>query len=104
MLFQSQAIANQAEKRQRLFDKTVDDWKRKVQDLQHELEQSLTDGRGNAADVYRLKAQLDESHDSTEAIRRENKHLAGEDYLLCFTMFTDSSLSDYFFCFFIIAA
>ena len=60
-----------------MFDKTVDDWKRKVGDLQHELEQALADGRGNAAEVYRLKAQLDEAHDSTEAIRRENKNLSG---------------------------
>ena len=61
-----------------MFDKTVDDWKRKCNDLQNELEQALTDSRGHAADVYRLRAQLDEAHDSTEAIRRENKNLAGK--------------------------
>lgn len=74
---QSQAIANSAEKKQRSFDKVVDDWRRKTQDIQHELEQALTDGRGHAAEVYRLRSQLDESHDTTEAIRRENKNLAG---------------------------
>ena len=60
-----------------MFDKTVDDWKRKCTDLQHDLEQSMAEGRSHAADVYRLRAQLDEAHDATEAIRRENKNLAG---------------------------
>ena len=54
-----------------MFDKTIDDWKRKCQDLQHDLEQSMADSRSHAADVYRLRAQLDEAHDATEAIRRE---------------------------------
>ena len=30
----SQSLANQAEKRQRNFDKTIDEWKRRVADLQ----------------------------------------------------------------------
>ena len=30
----SQSMANQAEKRQRNFDKTIDEWKRRVADLQ----------------------------------------------------------------------
>ena len=73
----SQALANQAEKRQRGFDKTIDEWKQKVADLQAELERSNAEGRGNAAEVYRLKAQIDETHESIEALRRENKNLSG---------------------------
>ncbi len=75
---QSQAIANQAEKRQRAFDKTVDEWKTKVADLQAELESSQRDSRTNAAEVYKLRAQIDEGHDSIEALRRENKNLSGQ--------------------------
>merc|ERR1719346_139089 len=74
----AQAMANNAEKRQRAFDKTVDEWKRKVADMQHELEQASSESRANAAEVFKMRAQIDESHDSVEALRRENKNLADE--------------------------
>ena len=64
--------------RQRAFDKTVDEWKRKCADLQSELENSQRESRGNAAEVYKLKAQIEETHDSIEALRRENKNLSDE--------------------------
>merc|ERR1719334_992004 len=69
----AQAIASQAEKKQRGFDKTIDEWKRKVADQQMELENSNAEGRTHAAEVYKLRAQLDEGHDAIEALRRENK-------------------------------
>merc|ERR1712209_43985 len=74
----AQAMANNAEKRQRAFDKTVDEWKRKVADMQHELEQANAESRGNAAEVFKIRAQIDESHDSVEALRRDNKNLSDE--------------------------
>ena len=75
---QAQALASQAEKRQRSFDKVIDEWKRKVADLQAELERSQRDSRAHAAEVYKLRSQLEESNDSTEALRRENKNLTGQ--------------------------
>ena len=75
--FQAQAIAAQADKKQRQFDKTIDEWKRKVADLQTELETALRDGRANAAEVYKLRAQLEEASEAIEALRRENKNLTG---------------------------
>jgi len=77
-MWQSQALASQAEKRQRSFDKVVDEWKRKVADLQAELERSQRESRGNAAEVYKLRSQLEESNDSAESLRRENKNLSGQ--------------------------
>jgi len=71
-------IATQAEKRQRSFDKVIDEWKRKVADLQAEYEKSQKDGRSTAAEVYKLRAQLEESHDTIESVRRENKNLSDE--------------------------
>jgi myosin heavy chain 6/7 len=71
-------VANQAEKRQRGFDKVVDEWKRKVADLQAELERAQKESRTTAAEVYRLRAQLEESTDAIEAVRRENKNLSGD--------------------------
>jgi myosin heavy chain 6/7 len=74
---QSTSIASQAEKRQRSFDKVVDDWKRKVADLQGELERSQRETRAAATEVFKLKAQLEEAADAIEAVRRENKNLTG---------------------------
>jgi len=71
-------VANQAEKRQKSFDKVVEEWKRKVADLQGELERSQRESRTHAAEVYKLRAQLDETHETVEAVRRENKNLTGQ--------------------------
>lgn len=75
---QSQSFASQAEKRQRSFDKTIDEWKRKVADLQGELERAQKDGRTTAAEVYKLRAEIEEGHDALEALKRENKNLSGK--------------------------
>merc|ERR1712042_390997 len=74
----AQAVAAQAEKKQRGFDKAIDEWKRKVGDLSHELEGANADSRANAAEVFRMKSQVEESHESVEALRRENKNLSDE--------------------------
>lgn len=73
----SQSIAANSEKQQRSFDKTIDEWKAKVADVQAELERANADGRATAADVYKLKSQIDETHETIEALRRENKNLSG---------------------------
>jgi len=77
MFLQAQSISSQAEKRQRAFDKTIDEWKRKVADLQNDLENSQRESRGHAAEVYKLRAQMEELLESMEALKRENKSLAG---------------------------
>merc|ERR1712168_947760 len=74
----AQAIASQAEKRQRAFDKTIDEWKNRVTDLQQELDGSQSDLRTNVAEVYRLRNHLDESGEAIYALRRENKNLSDE--------------------------
>merc|ERR1712002_327813 len=74
----AQAVAAQAEKKQRGFDKAIDEWKRKVGDLSHELEGANADSRANATEVFRMKSQVEESHESVEALRRENKNLSDE--------------------------
>jgi len=77
LILQAQTIAAQADKRQRQFDKSIDEWKRRVADLQTELENALREGRENAAEVYRLRGQLEECNETIESLRRENKNLAG---------------------------
>ena len=65
----AQSIANQADKRQRQFDKAIDEWKRKCTDMQSEVENSQRESRANAAEVYKLRSQIEESHDTIEALR-----------------------------------
>ena len=77
MTRQAQSVNAQNEKRQRQFDKLVDEWKRKVADLQIELENAQKEARSNAADSYKIKAQLEETHETIDALRRENKNLSG---------------------------
>ena len=74
---QCQAVIGQHEKRQRQFDKLVDEWKRKVVDLQTELDNSQKESRFNAAEAYKCKTQLDENREVIDAVRRENKNLSG---------------------------
>jgi len=76
-MHQCQAINAQNEKRQRQFDRLVDEWKRKVTDLQIELENAQKEARVNAAEAYKNKSQLEETHEAIETLRRENKNLAG---------------------------
>ena len=73
----SQAMVSQADKKQRVFDKTLDDWKKKCSDVTSELEQTNSEGRAQAALVYQLRAQLEQSGESAHALRKENKNLTG---------------------------
>ena len=48
----------------------------------------MAESRASAADVYKMKAQIDEAHDTIEALRRENKNLSGYKWLslsFCFS-------------------
>uniref|UniRef100_A0A1I8HF45 Paramyosin n=1 Tax=Macrostomum lignano TaxID=282301 RepID=A0A1I8HF45_9PLAT len=43
-----------------------------------DLESTQRESRGYSAEIFKLKAQLEEARDQTEAVRRENKSLADE--------------------------
>jgi len=66
------------EKRQRQFDKAVEEWKRRVAEQQAETERWQKESRNQANESYRLKAQVDEVQQSVEALRKDNKNLNGE--------------------------
>ena len=74
---QAQTLASQAEKRNKTFDKVIEEWKRKVDELQNELENSQKESRGYSVEIYKLKNQIEETHGSMDAIQRENKNLNG---------------------------
>jgi len=70
------------EKRQRQFDKAVEEWKRRVADQQTETERWQKECRNQAAESYRLKAQIDEAQQAIEALRKDNKNLNGHNNLV----------------------
>lgn len=77
-LEKSQSVNAQNEKRQRQFDKLVEEWKRKVADLQVELDSAQKESRSHATEVYKIKSQVDESRETIETLRRDNKNLSQE--------------------------
>jgi myosin protein heavy chain len=72
------SFAQQMEKKQKGFDKIVDEWKKKCDDLASELDASQRDNRNMATDIFRLKQQMEDGGDAVESLRRENKALAQE--------------------------
>jgi len=84
ILSQATSIASQAEKKQRSYDKVIDEWKRKLADLQVELENAQKESRATAAQVYKLRAQLEESTDAAELLKHENKNLSGSYFTISF--------------------
>lgn len=76
--FQANAYAQQLEKKQKGFDKVIDEWKRKCDDLHAELDACQREARNAATDVFRLKNSNDELNEAAESVRRENKNLAQE--------------------------
>ncbi|CAG2223441.1 MYH6_7 [Mytilus edulis] len=66
------------EKKQRQFDRTIQEWTLKVKELQTEIDTAHTEARGYSAELFRVKAQYEETSDTIEALRRENKNLADE--------------------------
>ena len=72
------AEASALDKKQRNFDRTLAEWQQKFAESQTEVEAAQRDARSYSADVFRLKAQLEESHDQIEGLRRENKNLGGK--------------------------
>ena len=74
----SSANANNLEKKQRVFDRTIGEWHSKVKDLQVELENAQKEARSYSAELYRTRSQWEESISTIESVKRENKNLSGE--------------------------
>merc|ERR1712241_1405147 len=72
------AAAVVTEKRGRNFDKVVEEWKAKVEDLGQEVEASQRECRNYNSEVFRLKAAWDEAVEQLDVVKRENKNLADE--------------------------
>ncbi|CAD5233385.1 unnamed protein product [Bursaphelenchus xylophilus] len=73
-----QQQAAQLDKKQRAFDKIVDEWRHKADDLQNELDAAQREARTQAMEAHRLQSTQDSLTEQVEGLRRENKTLAQE--------------------------
>ncbi|CAJ0934952.1 unnamed protein product, partial [Mesorhabditis belari] len=71
-------IVASLEKKQKAFDRVIDEWKRKVDDLYSELDCAQRDARSLSAEAHKLRGGHDALLDQTEGLRRENKSLSDE--------------------------
>merc|ERR1719210_2721219 len=66
------------EKRGRNFDKVVNEWRLKAEDLQNEIVSSQTESRNYSSEYFRIKASNEEILEHLDTVKRENKNLAEE--------------------------
>nr|CDJ95284.1 Myosin and Myosin head and Myosin tail domain containing protein [Haemonchus contortus] len=66
------------EKKQQTFDKIVEDWKRKVDDIQKEIDATTRDSRNTSTEVFKLRSAMENLTEYIETLRRENKNYAQE--------------------------
>merc|ERR1719483_1042364 len=66
------------EKRGRNFDKVVNEWRLKAEDLTNENVGSQTECRNYSSEYFRIKAANDEIIEHLDTVKRENKNLAEE--------------------------
>merc|ERR1712224_408039 len=72
------AAALITDKKLQTFDRVVDEWRLKCEDLSTELETSQRDCRNCSSELFRLRAAWDETVEQLDSVRRENKNLADE--------------------------
>ena len=70
--------ASSMDKKQKQFDKLINEWKQKCEDITVELEASQKEARHYSTELFKIKTQYEEAHEQIEALRKENKNLAEE--------------------------
>jgi myosin heavy chain 6/7 len=66
------------EKRGRNFDKVVNEWRLKAEDLQTEITTSQNECRNFSSEYFRIKSANEEILEHLDTVKRENKNLAEE--------------------------
>ncbi len=70
--------ASTMDKKQKQFDKLINEWRQKCEDITVELEASQKEARQFSTELFKIRSQYEESHEQIEALRKENKNLADE--------------------------
>ncbi len=64
--------ASMLEKRERGFDRVIDEWRMKCDGLANELDTTQRDARSAATDVFKLRTQNEELHEKVSShVHRE---------------------------------
>ncbi|QQP54482.1 Myosin heavy chain 1, partial [Caligus rogercresseyi] len=66
------------EKRGRNFDKVINEWKCKAEDLSSEITASQSECRNFSSEFFRVKSANEEIQEHLDTVKRENKNLADE--------------------------
>jgi len=66
------------EKRGRNFDKVVNEWRLKAEDIQNEITASQCECRNFSSEYFRIKSANEEIAEHLDTVKRENKNLAEE--------------------------
>uniref|UniRef100_A0A0N4ZL86 Myosin head n=1 Tax=Parastrongyloides trichosuri TaxID=131310 RepID=A0A0N4ZL86_PARTI len=66
------------EKKQKGFERIIEEWKKRCDDIANELDSAQRDNRTLSADLFKAKTSLDEAEEQIEGLRRENKSMAME--------------------------
>merc|ERR1712226_174007 len=75
---QAHMLHNQAEKKIKMMDKTIGEWKTKANCLSQELNDSQKECRNASAELFRIKNGYEESFSQLDDVKRENKSLSDE--------------------------
>ncbi|CAJ0600448.1 unnamed protein product [Cylicocyclus nassatus] len=71
-------VVSSLEKKQKAFDKVIDEWKKKVDDLYVELDNAQRESRQLSSEAHKLRGHHDALVDQAEGLKRENTALAAE--------------------------
>lgn len=76
-LSQASGCGQALDKKQKILEKQLGDWKQKCEELVAEVEGCQKESRQHASELFKLKTAHEESLEQLEAVRRENKAYQG---------------------------
>lgn len=76
-LSQASSCAQALDKKQRILEKYLVDWKHKCEELVAEVEGCQKEGRQHASELSKVRTAHEESVEQLEALRRDNKAYQG---------------------------
>lgn len=77
VVLQASTCGQALDKKQRIVEKQLADWRQKCEELVAEVETCQKESRQHASELFKLKTAHEESLEQLEALRRENKAFQG---------------------------
>lgn len=84
---QASSCGQALEKKQRILEKQLGDWKQKCEELVAEVEGCQKESRQYASELYKIKTAHEETLEQLEAVRRESKAYQGMRLVQCSCVF-----------------